>query len=284
MKSGTSTLNMHLDSHPEIFMCTPREPSYFVEHTQLRKIWPKMEAEGYWRCIDKYLALFAQAGSAKIIGESSTNYTKLNRLTGVAERISKFSTDAKILYIMRDPVERTISHYWHHVRHHGESRDPMTALAKDSQYTDTSYYAMQLRPYFDRFPEKNIFTLSFEDLVTDIPGNLKRIYSWLEVDESFMPETIHKKLHVTPEKLVQVQGVGVLSGFAHSRFWDMMSKYVPRDLRRYARRFSEREVDVTSEKQMLVEYLRPIHFRQTEELVKLLGRDFSEWKTLYNNG
>ena len=140
---------------------------------------------------------------------------------------------------------------------------------------------MQLKPYFEHFPA-NIFTLSFEELVADTRTNLKLIYNWLGVDDSFMPEILPQKRHVTPKRLVQIQGRGKLSKFTHSSFCGVISKFVPRDLRGLARKLAERDVYIDAiNKQQLVEYLRPIHIPQTEELVRLLGREFREWKTLY---
>lgn len=72
MKSGTTTLHNYLNMHPDIFMSQkPKEPQYFVQELN----WSKGE--------DWYLSLFEAAGDAKIIGESSTDYSKLPRYQGL---------------------------------------------------------------------------------------------------------------------------------------------------------------------------------------------------------
>jgi len=100
MKSGTSSLHATLAAHPQIFMCRKKEPDYFIEQCN----WSRGER---W-----YLSLFARAGDKPIIGESSTGYTQAPRFHGVPQRIRGFRPDARFVYIMRDPIERTISHYW----------------------------------------------------------------------------------------------------------------------------------------------------------------------------
>ncbi|MGH8595341.1 MAG: sulfotransferase family protein, partial [Gammaproteobacteria bacterium] len=110
MKSGSSTLTRYLREHPAVFMARkPKEPSYFVAREQLREVYPAIEKMGFWRSEGRYLGLFADAGDCSILGDASQNYARLSKVTGVAERIARFNPEARILYIMRDPVERTIS-------------------------------------------------------------------------------------------------------------------------------------------------------------------------------
>src|ERR1700730_14880709 len=142
MKSGTTYLTKLLNSHPSIFMCDPKEPSYFVDQAQLRKIWAEMWDGGYWK-EENYLRLFQTAENATILGESSTNYTKRPLVMGVPEKIQQFNPDARFIYIMRDPVERAMSHYWHMVNWEGEWRSILDAIKEEPQYRDVSYYAMQ---------------------------------------------------------------------------------------------------------------------------------------------
>ena len=97
--------------------------------------------QGYWRSQEAYLELFNASGSRPYVGEASVYYTHLPLATGVADRIFRFNPDARLIYIMRDPVERTISHYWHRVIHNNELRPIALAIKNDRQYCDVSYYA-----------------------------------------------------------------------------------------------------------------------------------------------
>jgi hypothetical protein len=77
MKSGTNYLRKLLGRHPSIFMTEVDEPSYFVDPDELKIIWREKWACEYWRDKKNYLQLFASAGDATILGEASTNYTKI---------------------------------------------------------------------------------------------------------------------------------------------------------------------------------------------------------------
>jgi hypothetical protein len=109
MKSGTTYLWNLLSSHPSIFMCRPKEPSYFVEPGQLQKLSYGIWRQGYWKSEEAYLKLFRSAGIATILGEASSYYLHLPFASGVPERICQFNPDARLIYLMRDPIERTIS-------------------------------------------------------------------------------------------------------------------------------------------------------------------------------
>ena len=111
MKSGTSLIHSYLNAHPSFFMCEPKESCYFVHPAQLDC--PNIKKLELWKSEEHYLELFQSANTVEIIGEASTLYAKLPRITGVPERIAQFNPDARSIYVMRDPIERAISHYWH---------------------------------------------------------------------------------------------------------------------------------------------------------------------------
>jgi hypothetical protein len=283
MKSGTSSLHAWLGSHVEIFMCEPKEPCYFVDRADLN--WPYIEKQGFWRSEGAYLALFKNSGNARILGESSTLYTKAPRISYVPARIAKFSRDAKLIYLMRDPVERTVSHYWHMVRHHGEHRSLQRAIRETPDYCDVSHYAYQLRPYLERFGPHRVLTLTFEDLIRDPQRRLHQIFQWLGVESSFVPANLSSRENATPEEVTQVRGRGLLNRFRHSRVWCAVGPRVPRVVRCMGRSLSERTVerDIHAPADVL-SWLRPIQQDQTEALKELLKRDFPEWRTLYGVG
>ena len=84
MKSGTTTLHDLLAEHPDISMSEPKEPCYFVDPDLLKNLWPEMWRMGYWKDEQAYLALFSGKSGAKYFGESSTDYTKMPKISGVA--------------------------------------------------------------------------------------------------------------------------------------------------------------------------------------------------------
>jgi hypothetical protein len=85
-----------------------------------------------------------QAGRRAPILDQATSYTKLPLAPGVVERIAAFNPDARFIYLLRDPVERAVSHYWHMVHHHAERRPIADGFRHDTQFVAFSHYAMQL--------------------------------------------------------------------------------------------------------------------------------------------
>jgi hypothetical protein len=273
MKSGTTSLHAYLREHPQIFMSRLKEPGYFVEELNL----DRGEA---W-----YLDLFAGADGARVIGESTTDYTKYPKYRGVAERIARFNPEARFIYLMRDPVERTISHYWHAVRHRLrlERRELLTAIRDEPHYRDVSHYAMQLEPYLSLFGRDRILAVTFEEMNTRPGSFIASVLQWLGVDSGFVPPNLHERENVTPKVIRRVRGFGLLHGFRHSSLWNAVGSYVHPSLRQAGKRLAVDKVDRSRQGTTdAIAFLRPIQLEQTQRLAAILGRDFPEWRTLYD--
>jgi len=282
MKSGTKYLNRLLNSHPEIFMCRPEEPSYFVEPAQLESLWPWMWEQGYWRSEERYLDLFEQAADAKWIGDGSTAYTKLKRVTGVPQRIAEYAPDPRFIYLIRDPVKRTLSHYWWAADREGEARGLLVALRDDPFYREVSHYAMQLRAYLEVFDRAQIVVVSSEELFREPQVVLHRIWDWLGIDSTFVAGDTERPENVSPLHVHQPTGHGRLHRFRTSHLWARLSPHTPAFVRRVGNALAYRDVDRTHvDLSEAIAFLRPLQQEQTEELAELLGRSFPEWTTLY---
>lgn len=285
MKSGTSTLHALLDGHPEIFLSEPKEPSYFVDLEDLESPAREVvERWGFWRSEEHYLALFAEAGGARIVGESSTNYSKRPKMQGVSERIAEFAPGARILYILRDPVERTISHYWHAVSQRKERRDLVTALEQESHYREVSHYAFQLEPYLNRFGSERVRVLTLEELRADPEAQLAELFGWLGVDAGFESTQSGRRDNVTPGEIERVRGAGRLDAFRNSTLWNRVGPLIPGAIRRLGRSLAAERVDRSEEDvERAARLLRPRQREQTAELGQLLGRSFEEWGLLHSD-
>ncbi|OYY94850.1 MAG: hypothetical protein B7Y41_04640 [Hydrogenophilales bacterium 28-61-23] len=283
MKSGSTTLHELLAEHPEICMSEPKEPCYFIDPDLLKSMWPEMWRMGFWRSEAIYLDLFKGKPDAIYRGESSTDYSKLAKITGVVERMAGFNPEARIVYIMRDPVERTISHYWHMAEHRGETRSPMDAILNDPHYTDVSNYAMQLRPYLERFGRERVHVLTFEELTRNPLPTVKSVFAWLGVDADFTPADTKSARNATPNQVTQRrEGASLLHQFRHSRLWNGIGRYVPPALRKFGVSMVEKKVERSKvDMSPVKDHLRKLQRTQVEELIGLVGRDFPEWKTLY---
>lgn len=283
MKSGTTTLHELLARHPQISMSEPKEPCYFVQPSQLEAVWPEMWRKGFWKSEAAYLALFADKPGVQMIGESSTDYTKRPLIDGVVERIAAYNPDARFVYIMRDPVERTISHYWHMVELRGEQRAPLPAIVEDPHYTEVSHYADQLAPYIGRFGRDRLLAVTFEDLKRDPQAVVRAVYRWLGVDEDFVPDETGSAHNVTPDEVRQKRaGLGLLDRLRHSGAWSAVGPHVPPAVRKLGVALVEkpvrrRDVDMGP----VIAHLRPLQQVQTRALEAQLGRRFPDWKTLW---
>jgi hypothetical protein len=285
MKSGTSFLSRQLGRHPSIFIPILEEPSYFVPPDQLRQLWPYMWEQGLWRSEEAYLRLFLPGKDAVILAEASTNYGKYPQIGGVAARIAQFNDAARFIYVMRDPIERTVSHYWHMVRFYAEHRTIGDAIRQNPQYLDVSNYAMQLAPYFACFGPERVFTLTFEELTYQTVATMRRLYTWLGVDPmaALSAESVEAQ-NATPDVVAMPSFLGALVRLRNARPVRAVVPHLPRMLRGAAKRMvtvevERRHVDTSD----VITYLRPIQQRQTQTLAAILGREFPEWKTLYGD-
>jgi hypothetical protein len=262
-------------------MCQPKEPCHFVNPNHLRRLWPWMWDQGYWRSRERYLSLFQSAGTARIIGEASVYYTHFPLASGVPERIRQFNPDARFIYLMRDPIERTISHYWHRVTYHEEGRSLLDAIKNDHRYSDVSYYAMQLAPYFKLFAADQIKTLTFEQLITNTDEAVGSIFRWLGLNDSITTAAFPPQ-NVTPEIIAAPIWNGALQRLRHQNpLLRVAVGTIPTSIRRpvrqaLRRRVNPLDVDATE----VAQYLRPRQRSETEELARLIGREFPEWTTL----
>lgn len=269
MKSGTTSLHHYLSAHPEVFMCEPKEPGFFA---------PEMTY--YPREEEWYLSLFGEAGDARWVGESSTHYTKLPMYPGVAARVAAYAPDARLIYLMRDPVERAISHYWHNVRYRSEWRPMEEALAEEGEYHAFSDYARQLEPYLELFPRDRIRCYSFEEMVRDPTRVVREVLEWLELDPA-LAEPEFSKENARPERFRRVK-MGTLHRFGASRVWDRLSPLVPRGVKELASRIAYDTAvpeEVSSEE--VVRRIRPVMAKRARTLQSLLGREFPEWTTTF---
>ena len=280
MKSGTSSLHHYLNAHPSVFLCEPKEPCYFVHPNQLD--WPDIKKLKLWESEERYLKLFKSAGDAKVVGEASTLYTKTPRITGVPEKIARFNPDARFIYIMRDPIQRTISHYWHEMRRGNEYRDMLTAIRENTLYVDVSNYPSQLAPYFQHFCRDQVLTLTFEEMVANPVKVICTVFEWLGVDPSFEPANTKEKIHVTPRAFYQK------NKFYRLRYtwpWNAIASVLPQKIRSAGLQLAVKKIDresvSSSLEEEVIKWLQPIQQEQTRQLSQMLGRDFPQWKTLY---
>ena len=188
MKSGTTSLYHYLRDHEQIFMSRIKELDFFAE-------------AGNWsRGMDWYRQQFKGAENALARGEASTLYTKYPEHTGVPERIAATVPDVRLIYVVRDPIERLRSHYQHRVMTGMEKSPPEVALLENPSYVNCSRYAMQLERYLDHFPREQILVVPSEALKADRTATVQQVYEFLGVDPSRMPPHLDKEYYRTAQR------------------------------------------------------------------------------------
>ena len=110
MKGGTTSLHRYLRQHPDVFMPEQKELNFFLDEYAGRPIDPP-EERNWSRGLTWYERQFAGAEDERAVGEASANYTRYPTYPGVAERIAKIVPEMKLIYLMRNPIDRVLSHY-----------------------------------------------------------------------------------------------------------------------------------------------------------------------------
>jgi hypothetical protein len=196
-KSGTTALYDHLVQRDDIFLTTPKEPEFFARDDR------------YAAGIEAYAALYEDARPDQICGEASTLYTLSPHFPDAAARAAAFAPDAKLIYLMREPVSRAYSFYGQLVKNYqNATRDravnrsfeecldpsrPRPARERffapfDAHYPDVpgtfldgGDYPMQIRAWLAHYPRERFLFLAFEAFVTTPGPVLARICAFIGV-------------------------------------------------------------------------------------------------------
>lgn len=178
MKSATSTLFHWLSQQPEVFMASPKETNFF--------------ARDWDRGLDWYRSCFEGAEPGQLLGEASVMYTSPEYAEASAERMKSVLPDARLIYVIREPVERIRSHYRHEVQRHREARSLLDAIAEpDNPYLGNSMYFVRLEPYISRFPRDHLLVVRFEDVVRQPWAGWKDTLALLDLPSRSAPGTAH---------------------------------------------------------------------------------------------
>jgi hypothetical protein len=170
-KSGTTSLFRYLEQHEEIFRCRSKEPMYFIDN------------ERYPRSIDWYGSLFEEGRAATIRGDASIRY---GACPYVCERIRKVVPSPKFIFLLRNPIWRTWSHFRWAQALGFETRPIQTAymngpdidatysgerLGLYTNYLQESHYSEYIRTYIDAFGGDNVLVITSEVLESE-PGKV----------------------------------------------------------------------------------------------------------------
>ena len=170
MKAATSTLHDQLAQQRGIAMSEPKEPCFFSDD------------EVFARGLEWYGMCFTAAAEGDLRGESSTHYAKLPSLPHAAERLHAHRPDARIVYVLRQPIDRLVSHFMHGWSEGWYGDSIAEAVERDASLVDYGRYAMQLRPWLDRFGADRVLLVAYDVLRSRPQEELDRLGRFLGAD------------------------------------------------------------------------------------------------------
>ncbi len=189
IKGGTTSLQHYLAHHPEISMSAKKELHYFDrDNWRERQDWYEAQFEGF---------------STPIRGEATPHYTLHPGVPRVPEKIASLIPDAKLIYSVRDPIDRLLSHAVQRLAQ--GDRTPFSHYVrswetKPDGVVHASFYATQLERYLECFPAEQLLVVDQHDLKTNRRATLAEVFEFLGVDPSFESPAFESELNTRSEK------------------------------------------------------------------------------------
>ena len=284
MKAATTSLYTYLKQHPDVFMTANKEPMFFNNFQKANNFKVHGRKTKKITTFDQYYALFDAVKNEKAIGEASPSYI-FNE--DCPQLIHKYLPDTKIIAVLRQPVARAYSNFLHARR---ADREPISdfeiAFNKEEErqaenwsplyyYKSKGYYAKQLYRYYSLFPKENIKILFFEDLVENPIKTSQEIFKFLNVDNTFIPNT-SKKANVsgTPKGMF-----GWL--IMKLRYYNLIpniqfSKYLPQFIIRFIFNLAYKKASPLSP-EVKNRLTHKFYQKDILQLEKLIQKDLQHW-------
>jgi hypothetical protein len=185
-KCATTSFHDYLGQHPDVCMSSIKEPNYF-SHEEIKKDNLYYLGANLIDNLEDYNSLFETNSSYKIFGESSVSYISYPK---TAEKIKNYNPDAKIIIFLRNPVERTFSHYlmdytagYFNAKLEDIIENYDTTNAVYKQIIGLSFYSNQLQNYFEYFDKNQIKVIIYEDFITDIKKFMHEIEAFVGIEQ-----------------------------------------------------------------------------------------------------
>jgi hypothetical protein len=300
-KAGTDELYYDLDQHPEIYMSPLKEPCYFSSEIRLQYFHPsvrqqvELTATSTRKYLDEgmqhkrfggiisdpsdYQRLFSGAKDEKAIGEGSVCYLWSNSAPAA---IASAVPHARIIIVLMDPSERAFHQYLKSVSdgtvgHSFHKHLEAAMLQRGSElgvyhpFLAFGSYFDQVRRYMKLFPIHQLNISLYEDMRADHRAWFSRLLSFLEVENSFIPQQIE-----VPSKPHVPRFIGVSHALRIRKLKKIAGLVLPGRLKTFAKQLIGRN-DLPKlrlqDRAILVDYYRDDILR----LQDLIGRDLSVW-------
>ncbi len=200
-KCGTTSLYHYLEEHPEVFLPKRKELHYFTYDKVLRhKDKGPKDAEMHkfhTRTFNEYKAQYTTVKAEKAIGDISPTYALYD--DGLVYLKNTLGADTKMIVVVRDPIKRAYSNYLHLIRENRETESFYDALQLESERQEKGYsnfwYYKFISSYYQHIKRlkgqfEDVLVVTFEEFMQNPEKGIKEIYSFLEVDDTFIPENI----------------------------------------------------------------------------------------------
>ena len=262
MKGGTSTLFRYLSDHPDIEPSSRKETNFFAT------------TDCFSKGLNWYESLY-EKNNAQYSFEASPNYTKRHVSPGVAERMYSVLPNIKLIYLLRDPIERTLSHYIHNYACGSESRS-FSEVIKDTgdgnNYIQTSKYYFQIQAFLEYYSEKQIFMIESETLRKDPVMVLREVVAFLGITNEYYSDStriLKKCFHQSSNKKRRTLFEEELRKKTNNRFLLHQIKKICKPFRKPI----EKPVVSSAERARLAEAFAP----DVEKLRHFSGMKFLRW-------
>lgn len=287
-RTGTTSLYNYLKQHPQIYMSPVKEPRFFAyenEHPVFNGPVGGVTLKEYSTNLQAYESLFSDVAGETAIGEASVDYFYIPES---AERIKRHIPDAKLILILRQPVERAYSQFWARV---AIGIEPLTDFSEAMRaeeeriqnnwppqyhYKSKSFYSSALKRFYQTFDRHQIRVYMHEEYNKNPLAVLQDIFEFLEVDNTFEPDLSRRyNLPRGIAKMGSFRTILKKSGFVKTAF----KAFLPEKTQDYLRTtlapksFAPRpSLEPETRKEFTQGYVKDIL-----ELQDLLGKDLSTW-------
>lgn len=196
-RSGSTWISECLREHPEVNFSIKKETNFFsTPHCVNFKIWDKaLNPNKIEKDITEYYKEFdLEKKNSFKKGEFTPNYLYD---TEAAQLIKKHFPNTKIVVCLRNPAEIMYSTFWYAKCTHLTNNRLTTfkEFIKNEKYYEIGYLYKYLKLYYDLFPKENIYLILFDDIKKRPKDLIKNLYSYLNIDNSFTPSCLNKKIN-----------------------------------------------------------------------------------------
>lgn len=260
MKAGTTSLHSYLDQHPDIYMSKPKELHYYADVHY--KKWTK----------EQYMNFFQS--DAKIVGSSPQSYTKCHNkyYQNIPERIYRDTPDVKMIYIVRDPIERYKSHILE--SYHCDPKRDIEYSKEIDNYLKTSMYGMQLEEFLKYFKIEQFHILSLEELKKNPLNEMNSIFTFLELKSMDDPKVFAVAKNAAESKKIPL---GIKSSFLYRAGNRIIPELTKSIASFYANVFFKYQLTKPQLTNQELKELRDKLKSDIEKFRNLSGKSFSHW-------